>query len=263
MCETQVAEGRQRGLALDTEGCTLVSLLSPPSLVSQPGALKVSSWFTQCRRDLSYKWLLLLLAKAATDNTGEELALKQTDWIAGRELELGIYQTDSTRAVVSHLQGRHLEKARALQQPRTQWEPLHLAASNYWHYPQTGDLSEALFLIFSGLNANPFNKTVPDAFSALFSLNLFLPVEKKKKIPVSLVWPHLDLHWFSPCHSCYQQELAYGFKGKLRRRKERRHFDGNKGQRNNLPSTKKLICVWFPKQSLEKPMLILGYTKKP
>lgn len=87
--------------------------------------------------------------------------------------------------------------------------------------------------------------------------------KKKKKIPASLVWPHLDLHWFLPCHSCYQQELAYGFKGKLRRRKERCHFDGNKGQRNNLPSTKKLICVRFPKQSFEKPMLILGYTKKP
>lgn len=87
--------------------------------------------------------------------------------------------------------------------------------------------------------------------------------KKKEKIPASLVWPHLDLHWFLPCHSCYQQELAYGFKGKLRRRKERCHFDGNKGQRNNLPSTKKLICVRFPKQSFEKPMLILGYTKKP
>jgi len=44
--------------------------------------------------------------------------------------------------------------------------------------------------------------------------------------------------------------------------KKSRHFDGNKGQRNNLPSTKKLICVRFLKQSLEKPMLILGYTKK-
>lgn len=118
ICETQAAAGHLKGMAVDTEGCTLVSLPSPPSLLRQPGALKVSSWFTQCKSDLSYERLLLLLAKAAVDNTvGEELAWKQTDWIAERQLELGIHQTDSAWAVVSRPQGRHLEKATASEPP--------------------------------------------------------------------------------------------------------------------------------------------------
>lgn len=201
-------------------------------------------------------------------HSGEELAWKRTAWAAERELELGIYQTDSPRALGAP-QG-HSEQE---QPPSPGREPSTCLPAITDIISKQGSFSELLFLIFCSLNANPFDKTVPYAFSVLFLLNLFLPVEKrkkegkgkkkKKKIPASLVWPHLDLHWFLPCHSCYQQELAYGFKGKLRRRKERCHFDGNKGQRNNLPSTKKLICVRFPKQSFEKPMLILGYTKKP
>lgn len=200
---------------------------------------------------------------------GEELAWKQIDWIAERELELGIYQTDRAWAVISRPQGRRLGKATASQPPRR--APAPGCKQLLTLSPNSGSFLRLFSRYLLVWMLIPLTKLFPLLFSALFPLNLFLSMEKKKgggggekkkKIPVSLVWPHLDLHWFFPCHSCYQQELAYGFKGKLRRRKDRRHFDGNKGQRNNLPSTKKLICVRFPKQSFQKPVLILGYTKK-
>lgn len=254
-------------MAGDNEQWRRVSPPSPPSPVQQQQLWRFHHNLPNANLTFLMSDFPWLLAKAAVDNTeGKNWLGSKQNWIAESELELGIDQTDSARAVVGRPRGRHLEKARASQAPPAAESPCTWLQAVTDLASTQGTFLEALFLIFSSLNANPFNKTVPVLFSPSFPLISFSQWKKnnpKKKIPVSLVWPHLDLHWFFPCHSCYQQELAYGFKGKLGRRKERHHFDGNKGQRNNLPSTKKLICVWFPKQSFQKPMLILGYTKKP
>lgn len=153
-------------------GC--VSLSSPPSLA----AWKVSSWFTQCKSDLSYQWVLLLLAKAAVDNTVRK------SWL-GREqpeLQRGNFNSEFIKLTAPG----HWELPRASTQSRNSppspgTEPSTCLAAISDIISKQGSFSELLFLIFCSLNANPFDKTVPYAFSVLFPLNLFLPVEKKEK----------------------------------------------------------------------------------
>lgn len=75
-------------------------------------------------------------------------------------------------------QGWHSEQE---QRPSTGREPSTCLPAITDIISKQGSFSELLFLIFSSLNANPFDKTVPYAFSVLLPLNLFLPVEKKEK----------------------------------------------------------------------------------
>lgn len=155
-------------------GLDPVSLPGPPSLAAR----KVPPWFTQCKSDLSYEWLLLLLAKAAVDNAvGKSwLGRKQPElWRGNLNLE---YIKVTAPGQPAAPQGRHSEQE---QRPSTGTEPSTCLPAITDIISKQGSFSELLFLIFSSLNANPFDKTVPYAFSVLLPLNLFLPVEKKRK----------------------------------------------------------------------------------
>lgn len=77
MCDTGGC-GTSKRSGHGHRGPDAVSLPSPPSLA----AWKVSSRFTQCKSDLSYEWLLLLLAKAAVDNTVGK------SWLGSKQPEL-------------------------------------------------------------------------------------------------------------------------------------------------------------------------------
>lgn len=183
MHETQVAAGHLRGMAADTEGCTLVSRPSLPSLVHQPGALKVSSWFTQCRSNLSYEWLLLLLAKAAVDNTGGK------NWLGSKQTELQRERTWTWNisnwqhwAVVSCPQGRHLEKATASQPPLATGRASAPGCKQLLTLsPNRGSFLRLFSWYLAVWMLIPLTKLSPMLFPPSFSLIFFSQWKKKKR----------------------------------------------------------------------------------